>query len=82
MRNFKEELDTQEIMDNEIKFRYRELQMRPERKRLERLDEGYRLNELAVRKAAMKARQKGPPGAGPTQPPNGAAGQAPAPRPK
>lgn len=60
MRNFKEELDTQEIMDDEIKFRYRELQMRPERKRLERLDEGYRLNEKAVRKAGMQAKKRRP----------------------
>lgn len=37
MRYLKEELDTQELMDDEIKFRYREFQMRPERKRLERL---------------------------------------------
>ncbi|KAI6170933.1 Degenerin-like protein asic-2 [Aphelenchoides bicaudatus] len=80
MRNFKEELDTQEIMDDEIKFRYRELQMRPERKRLERLDEGYRLNELAVKKAAMKAKKQGiPPGAmvAAMQPPKAVASQAP-----
>ncbi|KAI6223593.1 hypothetical protein M3Y99_01448700 [Aphelenchoides fujianensis] len=53
IRNFKEELDTQEIMDDEIKFRYREHQQRPERLRLERLDEGHRRNEEAAARAGI-----------------------------
>ncbi|KAI6229442.1 CBN-ASIC-2 protein [Aphelenchoides besseyi] len=59
LTDFKEELDTQEIMDDEIQFRYRELQMRPERLRLERLDEGHRLNEeAAIRAGIVPVRRK------------------------
>lgn len=58
MRKLKEELDTHEIMDDEIKFRYRELQMRPERRHLEHLDQGYRLNDKAIKKAGLKAKHR------------------------
>ena len=58
VKDFKEELDTQEIMDDEIKFRYRELENRPVRHRLERLDLAQRLNDDAAQRAREAAAAK------------------------
>jgi hypothetical protein len=58
VRKLKEEIDTHEIMDDEIKFRYREFQMRPERKHLERINRGYLLNDKAIKKAGMKVKHR------------------------
>uniref|UniRef100_A0A1I7SV64 Amiloride-sensitive sodium channel subunit alpha n=1 Tax=Bursaphelenchus xylophilus TaxID=6326 RepID=A0A1I7SV64_BURXY len=59
MKGFKEELDTQEIMDEEIAIRYRAFKMRDELKRQEKIAEGERLNALAVAKAKQQKKDPG-----------------------
>ncbi|CAD5212987.1 unnamed protein product [Bursaphelenchus okinawaensis] len=54
MKGFKEELDTQDLMDDEIAIRYRAFKMRDEIKRMERIQAGERLNALAVAKAKQQ----------------------------
>ncbi|CAD5217402.1 unnamed protein product [Bursaphelenchus xylophilus] len=58
LRRLKEELDTQELMDDEIGVRFRAFKMRDELQRLARIKEGQELNEKAVQRAKQKQHQK------------------------